>query len=184
MNEILTPGLLLVSDPFLKDANFLRTAVLLCEHQFEGSLGFVLNKPYQYTLGKLISGLDGSDFPVYYGGPVQTDTIHFLHNKPDLIHNGIQIKSGIYWGGEFDEVVALMKKNKLTEKDIRFFIGYSGWGEGQLQRELKDKSWIPAECNAGMVFNKKAEQIWKDALTNLGGEYELMPDYPIDPQLN
>ena len=78
-------GILLIADPFLKDPNFLRTVVLLCEHEEQGSFGFVLNKQITQTLDELISDLNGHKLPVYYGGPVQMDTIHFLHQYPDLI---------------------------------------------------------------------------------------------------
>jgi putative transcriptional regulator len=179
-----TPGLLLISDPFLKDPNFIRTVVLLCEHQEEGSFGFVLNKLYHQNLGELITDLEGYNIPVYYGGPVQVDTVHFLHQCPDLIHDGNEISDGIYWGGDFDEVVTLLKEKRLRANDIRFFIGYSGWGQGQLEDELKTKSWITRAGNSKLVFHKNAEQVWKDALKDLGGEYTQMINYPIDPQLN
>ncbi len=178
------PGLLLISDPFLKDPNFMRTVILLCEHQEEGSFGFVLNRPYDQPLGELISDLEGTTIPVYYGGPVQLDTVHFLHKRPDLIEGGFEVTDGIYWGGDFEEVVTLIKGGKLKATDIRFYIGYSGWGEGQLENELKEKSWITREGSKQLVFHKEADLIWREALKDLGGEYSQMTNYPIDPQLN
>ena len=73
----LAPGILLIADPFLKDPNFLRTVVFLCEHKEEGSFGFVLNRQYENSLDELIPELEGHKIPVYYGGPVQLDSIHF-----------------------------------------------------------------------------------------------------------
>ncbi|HNJ58335.1 MAG TPA: YqgE/AlgH family protein, partial [Chitinophagaceae bacterium] len=90
----------------------------------------------------------------------------------------------IYWGGEFELVVDLIKTKKISKNDIRFFIGYSGWGEGQLADELQTKSWITRQATTTLVFNSKTENIWKDALKDLGGEYSQMVNYPIDPQLN
>ncbi len=177
-------GILLISDPFLKDPNFLRTVVLLCEHQPEGSLGFILNKRYEQTIGELMTDLEDCNFPVYYGGPVQKDTIHFLHQRPDLIEDGHNIIDGIYWGGDFTEVVELIKLKKISQNDIRFFIGYSGWGEQQLENELQEKSWITREAIRQLVFHKNTDAIWRDALKDLGGEYSMMTNYPIDPQLN
>jgi len=179
----ISPGTLLISDPFLKDPNFMRTVILLCEHQPEGSLGFVLNRPYEQMLGELISDLEGTEIPVYYGGPVQLDTVHFLHKRPDLL-GGVEVTDGVYWGGEFDEVVQYIKSGALLASDIRFYIGYSGWGEGQLEGELKEKSWIVREGLKKIIFHKDAAMIWKDALKDLGGEYTQMTNYPIDPQLN
>lgn len=180
----ISAGKILIADPFLKDPNFMRSVVIVCEHQDSGSFGFVLNKMYEQVLGDLIADLEGSTFPVYYGGPVQLDTIHFLHQCPNLISRGFEISEGIYWGGDFEEVAELIKSGTLTETDIRFFIGYSGWGEGQLEEEMKQKSWITSKATPHLIFPDNADNIWKDALKQLGGEYELMPNYPIDPQLN
>ena len=184
MINALTTGILLISDPFLKDPNFLRTAILLCEYNAEGCFGFVLNKPYHLNIGELIEGLEGNDFTVYIGGPMQQNTVHFIHQCPDFISDGIEIKKGIFWGGNFEQVKALLHANSLTKKDIRFFVGYSGWSEGQLESEIEDKSWITRSCTTHLVFSEQSDQIWKDALKGLGGEYELMPNYPINPQLN
>ncbi len=177
-------GSLLIADPFLKDPNFMRSVIIICEHQVAGSFGFVLNKEYPQELSNLVSELENSDFPVYYGGPVQQDTVHFLHQCPELIPGGFEIVDGIYWGGDFDQVVHLVNSKALTHNDIRFFLGYSGWGEGQLEEEMKQKSWITSEANKQLIFKLDAGNIWKVALKQLGGEYEQMVNYPIDPQLN
>ena len=180
----IAPGTLLISDPFLKDPNFARTVVLLCEHRQEGSFGFVLNKSFNQELGDLIKDAEGLRFPVFDGGPVQKDTLHFLHQRPDQISGGIEVIDGIFWGGDFEEVLSLLKEKKLDKNDIRFFLGYSGWGEGQLAGELNEKSWITREADKRFVFNMSTPQIWKAALKDLGGEYSQMINYPIDPQLN
>jgi putative transcriptional regulator len=177
------PGTLLISDPFLKDPNFMRTVVFLCEHTKDGSFGFVLNKVLEQQIGDLLIDAEGIRFPVYNGGPVQRDTIHFLHQRPHDI-GGFEVIDGIFWGGDFEKVLALLKEGELTTKDIRFFLGYSGWGEGQLAGELEEKSWITREANKRFVFDMNTPQIWKASLTDLGGEYSQMVNYPIDPQLN
>jgi putative transcriptional regulator len=177
-------GKILIADPFLRDPNFMRTVIFVCEHQQEGSVGFVLNKQYDQVLGDLLLDLEESTFPVYFGGPVQLDTIHFLHRRPELVTGGYEVTDGIYWGGDFQAVVSLLKEGNLTANDIRFFIGYSGWGEGQLAEEMKQKSWITSEATNELIFAKNADETWKIALKNLGGEYVQMVNYPIDPQLN
>jgi len=178
------PGKLLIADPFLRDPNFMRSVVFVCEHKDEGSFGFVLNRKYDHELEELISGVDTSGFPVYYGGPVQKDTLHFLHQRPDLIDGGAVVTDNIFWGGNFETVVQLIKNNRLTNRDIRFFIGYSGWGEGQLEEEMKSKSWITGEGTRKIIFPANIDSTWKEALKQLGGEYVQMINYPIDPQLN
>jgi len=177
-------GILLIADPFLKDPNFLRTVVFLCEHKEEGSFGFVLNRPFTNTIDELIPELQDHKLPVFYGGPVQQDTIHFLHQCPEDIPGGQEILKGVYWGGDFDKMVELIRSNSLGPARIRFYIGYSGWGSGQLDDELKEKSWLTVKANRKIIFHKETEEIWKESLKLLGGDYEMMINFPIDPQLN
>jgi len=182
--EQLASGILLISDPFLKDPNFLRTVVFLCEHQNEGSFGFVVNKPMGLTLQDVVTEAEGLLIPLADGGPVQKDTLHFLHRRPDLIEGGVEVTDHIFWSGDFAQTLSLLKSGELPASDIRFFIGYSGWGESQLQQEIDDKSWITRLAKNDLIFNEEIESIWKESLTDLGGEYRQMINYPIDPQLN
>ncbi len=177
-------GILLISDPFLKDPNFKRTVVLLCEHKEEGSFGLVLNRTFDQTLSQLITELEGFQIPVFYGGPVQTDTLHFLHQLPDEIPGGQEITKGIYWGGDFELVVSLLRKGVLDLNKIRFYLGYSGWESGQLADEMKVKSWLTVNATRKLVFHISTDAIWKEALKSMGGQYEQLIHYPIDPQLN
>jgi putative transcriptional regulator len=178
------PGILLIADPFLKDPNFLRTVVFLCEHKEEGSFGFVLNRKYENTLDELIPELEGHNLPVYYGGPVQMDTIHFLHQYPQEIPGGQEVIKGVYWGGDFEAVVNMIKNDEIDHSKIRFYIGYSGWTTGQLDDEMSEKSWLTVEASRKLIFHRNYEEIWKDSLKHLGGDYEIMVNFPIDPQLN
>ena len=178
------PGILLIAEPFLKDPNFSRTVVFLCDHQDEGSFGFVINRVFGHTLNELMNDLDEIKLPVFYGGPVQMDTIHFLHQYPDLIPGSYEVLDGIYWGGDFETAITLIKAGSIDTTKIRFFIGYSGWGGGQLSDELTEKSWLTVKAIKKLVFHKKHDEIWKDALKQLGGDYEMMINFPIDPQLN
>ena len=180
----LAPGILLIADPFLKDPNFLRTVVFLCEHKEEGSFGFVLNRKYENTLDELIPELTGHHFPVYYGGPVQMDTIHFLHQYPKEIPGGQEVVNGVYWGGDFEAVINLLKNEEIDANKIRFYIGYSGWSTGQLADEMNEKTWLTVGATRKLVFHRNYQEIWKDSLKHLGGDYGIMANFPIDPQLN
>ena len=177
-------GVLLIADPFLKDPNFMRTVVFLTEHRDDGTIGFVINRQYENTLDELLPEVEGHPIPVYYGGPVQMNTIHFLHSRPDLVPDGVEIMTGVFWGGDFDAVMLHLKDGSLDPNDIRFFIGYSGWGNGQLDGEMTEKTWLTVEATNSLVFHPNAEEIWKDSLKHLGGDYEMMINFPIDPQLN
>ena len=177
-------GTLLIANPFLKDPNFIRSVIFLCEHKEEGSFGFVLNRKFSKTLGELIPELEEFTIPVYYGGPVQKDTIHFLHQYPDLIPGGEEVLDGVYWGGNFESLITYVKNNDIDFNKIRFFIGYSGWSEGQLDGELEEKSWLTVDAIRKLIFHNNPEETWKDSLKHLGGDYEMMINFPIDPQLN
>lgn len=180
----LSPGILLIADPFLKDPNFARTVVLLCEHQDKGSFGFVINKIFDQRLDELVPDVVMPNIPVYYGGPVQMDTIHFVHQQPQLIKGGLEVIPGIYWGGNFEDVVSMINTGQLDLQQIKFFIGYSGWTSGQLEGEFKEKSWILSESNKTLIFEEKDQNIWQQSLRNLGTNFALMANFPIDPSLN
>jgi putative transcriptional regulator len=178
------PGTLLIANPFLKDPNFMRTVIFICEHKPEGTFGFVLNKKISQTLNEFIPELQDYKIPVFYGGPVQKNTLHFLHQYPHLISNGEEVYKNVYRGGNFESLILHIKNNDIDFDKIRFFIGYSGWGDGQLDEEMKEKSWLTVGALHKLIFHKTPEDIWKDSLTHLGGDYKMMINFPTDPQLN
>ncbi|MFY7900120.1 MAG: YqgE/AlgH family protein [Chitinophagaceae bacterium] len=183
MEQVVTAGNILLSDPFLKDPNFVRTAILVCEHDDKGSFGFVINKPSDYSLGSLVPSVDFSNFPVFIGGPVQNDTLHFIHSIPKEI-GGFEIEDGVFWGGNFEMVITMLQQQTLQYHQIKFFMGYSGWGSNQLHTEVLEKSWIVTKGNQQLVLATPPDLIWKNALRKMDGEYSLMINYPLDPQLN
>lgn len=179
-----SPGMLLIAEPFLKDPNFCRSVVLVCEHKKEGSFGFVLTSPCRHTLEELVPELEGMDYPVYDGGPVQRDTLHFIHQYPHYIPGAYELRDGIFWGGDFELAVRLLKEKKIDPRKIRFFIGYSGWTEGQLEEELNEKSWLVSPASKRLVFNENKDETWRNSLREMGGEYEMLINFPLDPTMN
>src|SRR5210317_785774 len=116
-------GKLLIAEPSLTgDVSFNRSVVLLAEHNEEGSVGFILNKPLNYSMNDLVEEIE-IPFPVYNGGPVEQDNLYFIHKVPDLIPQSVEISDGIYWGGDFEITVTLVNSGKINQKDIRFFLG-------------------------------------------------------------
>ncbi|MFM8806548.1 MAG: YqgE/AlgH family protein [Sphingomonadales bacterium] len=180
----LTPGTLLVAEPFLKDPDFLRTVVLLCEHSSDGSIGFVLNRSYRQQLSDLVPELRAKKWPLFNGGPVQTDSLHFIHQYPRLIPGSREITKGIWWGGDFSTVIDLLKEDALEPARLRFFLGYSGWEVGQLNEELQQNTWLTTEAKTSLVFHKKPQEIWNETIKSMGDDYAMMVNFPIDPQLN
>ena len=178
-------GDLLISEPFLPDPNFERTVILLCEHNQDGSFGFVLNKPSSLKLEDVLDEVSGYDKILYTGGPVQGNTLHFIHKTPSLVQQAEAVSNGIYWGGDYDNLLSLINTRQLAPEDIKFFVGYSGWGSGQLEAELEENSWIVyKQATAQQVFETPPDQLWRDVLKSMGGKYRMFSNYPIDPRLN
>ena len=177
-------GRLLISEPFLPDPNFERTVVLLCEHNDEGSFGFVLNKPSILKVSEVMEDLTEMENVVYVGGPVQQDTLHFIHRNATL-ENAVEIVDQIFWGGSFENLMLLLETKQLTANDVRFFLGYSGWGPGQLDTELEQDSWIVCDyVTDQLLFDTGPEIMWRKALENMGGRFSMYSNYPVDPRLN
>lgn len=177
-------GKILVSEPYLPDPNFERTIILLCEHNVDGSFGFIMNKPSLTKLADVMQDLQDIDAPVFIGGPVQQDTLHYIHRIQNL-EDSVEVMEGVYWGGNFDQLVSLIETKQVASSDIKFFLGYSGWSAGQIDEELKEDSWIVSDkVNEELLFDIKAESMWQYALKSMGGRFSVYSNYPQDPRLN
>jgi len=178
-------GSLLIAEPsIIGDLSFNRSVVLLADHSDEGSIGFILNKPLEYTINDLVPEMK-SNFKVYNGGPVEQDNLYFIHKIPDLIPDSIEISLGIFWGGDFSKVVELMEENKIQDKDIRFFLGYSGWDKDQLESELNSNSWVVFEnIYKDEIIAKSCDSFWKEKMLELGGNYSIWSNAPENPSYN
>lgn len=179
-----TKGSILLSEPFLKDPNFARSVVLLTEHNDEGSIGFILNRPISYKINEIVEDFPDFDAPVYLGGPVQRDSLHFIHRIQALAEDGDEIAPGVYWGGNFEKLKGLIRLNIIHPNDIRFFVGYSGWGPNQLEVEMQTRSWILSRSGGHITFAEKSEGLWTEILQTMGGKYKAMAHYPVDPSMN
>lgn len=178
-------GKLLISEPFMTDPNFIRSVVLLTAHGEEGTLGFVINQPGSLLLKDLAPDFANADFPVYYGGPVATDTLHFIHRCYDKIGDGEEIAKGIYWGGSFEILRILMAEGRIAKDEIKMIVGYSGWEPGQLMEEMEGNTWIVSDqYHPDTIFSNSEEQMWRDVIVNLGPKYAHVSQFPINPNLN
>ncbi len=167
-------GQILVADPFMDEPVFKRAAIFLCEHNKEGSLGFVINKQLEFKIQDLVLDFPDFDAHVYYGGPVSTDTIHYVHTKGDILDDSIQIDPGIFWGGDFSRLKFLIKNGLITPKDIRFYLGYSGWSPHQLLSEINTGSWIVTDLDLNYIFAKKWTGLWNKILADAGGSKAII----------
>lgn len=177
-------GKLLIAEPsILNDISFKRSIILLTEHSKNSTVGFILNRPLQYVLNDLIPEID-CNFTIYQGGPVEQDNLYFVHRIPHLLKDSIEVANGIYWGGNFKELKSLLNKQMVKPTDIRFFLGYSGWGENQLEDELNTQSWFVAENDFTNIFAVNEETIWRNKLLQKGGEYKIWANAPSDIKMN
>ncbi|MCF7568086.1 YqgE/AlgH family protein [Sabulilitoribacter arenilitoris] len=178
-------GNLLIAEPaIIGDVSFNRSIVLLADHSKNGSIGFILNKPLEYTISDLVPEVE-ANFKVYNGGPVEQDNLYFIHKVPELIPGSIEISLGIYWGGDFSKAAQLITDNSIKENDIRFFLGYSGWEINQLDNELKANSWVVTNnIYKDRIIEKNYETFWKEKMLEFGGEYSIWSNAPENPSFN
>lgn len=184
MKMELTKGKILISDPFLQDPNFQRTVIILTEHNENGSIGFVLNKPLGLELNEVILDFPKFQSKLFYGGPVQPDTLHFIHKLGSQIDGSQEICEGVFWGGNFETVKVLIEKKQVSASDFKFFIGYSGWAPEQLENELKSEAWMISEGNSEYLFSKNPNDLWENVLKDIGSKYAVIAQFPESPSLN
>nr|Q3AQ69.1 RecName: Full=UPF0301 protein Cag_1601 [Chlorobium chlorochromatii CaD3] len=182
--EKLTAGKLLLASATMLESNFKRTVLLMCEHNEEGSLGFILNRPLEFKVREAIHGFNDVDDVLHQGGPVQVNSIHFLHSRGDLIHNSQEVLPGIYWGGNKDEVSYLLNTGVMHPSEIRFYLGYAGWSAGQLFSEFEEGAWYTAEATPDVIFSDAYERMWSRTVRAKGGAYQLIANSPELPGMN
>ncbi|MBT8244699.1 MAG: YqgE/AlgH family protein [Winogradskyella sp.] len=178
-------GSLLIAEPsIIGDISFNRAVVLLADHNDLGSVGFILNKKLDFNLCDLIEGTN-SEFPIYNGGPVEQDNLYFIHKSPNLIPDSIEIAQGIFWGGNFSVVLELINSKKISSEDIKFFLGYSGWEEKQLDDELDSNAWVVSKNTYNNnIISKCCSEFWKEKMLEMGGEYCIWSNAPENPSYN
>lgn len=184
MNQPISSGTVLLAEPFMMDPGFKRAAVLLVDHDIGGSVGFILNRPVNTRINEIIEEFADFDAPLYYGGPVQTDTIHYLHAKGDLLEGSDEVSPGVYWGGDYEQLKFLISSGIIQPHDIRFFLGYAGWSEQQLDEELRHGSWVTADMDANYLFNSEAASLWRQVMDNKGDTYSVISEMEDGPLYN
>ena len=184
-NEVARKGCLLISDPFLDDHYFARSVILLCEHNEEGSFGFVLNNYLELDLHKLDDKFPDIAARISIGGPMSKENLFFIHRLGTEIKGATIIAPGIYYGGDFEELSKKLALQPELRNHVRFFIGYSGWSIGQLKEELKEKSWIPvSNISLEMIFNTDDDKLWSNCLELQGDRFRMISKFPMNPMDN
>ncbi len=184
--ELPCKGKILISSPFMNDIHFMRSVILLVEHDQEGSVGLIMNKNFKLNLylNDLMPGFENvKKIPVYKGGPVGCDTLFYIHSLENL-EGAIPIMPGLYLNGNFEQLKNFILNNGDIEGVVRFFTGYAGWNANQLEDEINENSWLVTENQENLLSNLNLKQLWKNSLHKMGDKYALWAKYPIYPGLN
>ncbi len=173
-------GQLLLAHPALRDENFRRTVILLSVHNGEGAMGVVLNRPLDRQLGELntefaLGPLAG--VPVYCGGPVAPEQLIIVSWQWLEPEKAFQLHFGI----EPEKAAELIGTPGVT---LRAFLGYSGWGEGQLEKEMKQDTWVVTVVAGGELDQRDGVPLWRSILGSIDPGLRLLAEEPEDPTVN
>lgn len=177
-------GKILVAEPLMQGKHFTRSVILLTEHDRNGTIGFILNKPLSLNLNDLIDSFLQIESSIYTGGPVDADYLFYIHSLGELIPDSHFIKNGLYWGGNLATIKKMAEIKKITANDIKFFRGYSGWSPNQLTQELKEKSWLVSDLSTKIIMESPSKELWYRAVVSLGSHYKHWLNFPINPIYN
>ena len=183
-NKVAKQGRVLISEPFLNDTYFRRSVVLLTEHTKEGSVGFVLNKPVDLAVNDVLSDFPEIETEISIGGPVNTNTVHYIHTVGMDIPNSVQVLDNLYWGGDFEAVKEMITSGRIKGHEIRFFLGYAGWSANQLEGEMEDNAWLVGKISPRMVMQGVGSEFWSNILARYNNKYKAWANFPEDPGLN
>ncbi len=176
-------GRVLLSEPLMDDFYFKQAIILLAEHSDEGSVGFVINHPVDISFEKLMPDFPKANYKISIGGPVNTDSLQFIHTRKDLFPESVEILPGVFWGGDFILLKDYLETKLMQSDEVFFFLGYSGWSSGQLSSEIRENSWLIAETTLDeiMEVNQKS---WATKLEGMGEKYRIWANFPDFPSLN
>ena len=176
-------GRLLLAEPFMNDDHFSRSVIYMCEHDKTGSYGFILNNKLNIELDEIIPEIEIPNINVYYGGPVHSSNLFFLHQLGDIIDSSVKISDNIWTSGDFNQIIEFMNMGILDINKIKFFLGYAGWTKNQLETEFDSNSWIAIDLKKENIFCKN-DDLWKEVLSNRGGKLKAIANFPVNPSDN
>jgi putative transcriptional regulator len=183
-DKIPEKGKILISEPFLPDTFFSRSVIYLTDHNPKGSVGFILNKKLDIRICDAVAGFEGWEENLNMGGPVAPDTLHYIHSLGHVVPRSVHVEDNIYWGGDIDAIREMIRAGSVKPGQIRFFLGYSGWSAGQLERELKEDSWVIARVAPDTLMSSREVDSWKRVLRSFKNKYRVWADFPDSPDMN
>jgi putative transcriptional regulator len=177
-------GQLLIAHPLLNDGFFNRSVVYLTNHNEEGAVGFSMNFKTQFLLRDVRPQVKNGNFPIYEGGPVAKNQLFFLHTLGKDIGESFHVRNNIYIGGDFNELILLIEQGKVRTYQVRFFAGYSGWGEKQLEDEIMHGHWLINEPQNPSFFSTDPSDLWGSQLSQVKDSYAIFANFGCDPSMN
>jgi putative transcriptional regulator len=178
-------GCVLLSDPFTQDPYFSRSAILLCRHNKKETFGFVLTNYIEIDLHKLDENMPEIITKISFGGPVEKDNLFYIHTFGKEIEGAEKIMDTLYFGGDYEMLFELIKADPKRINEVRFFIGYAGWDFEQLNNEMKDHSWIAVtNISEKEILSTSSDHFWKDCMTKQGSKFEMISNFPLNPNEN
>lgn len=177
-------GNILIAKPYLQCTYFKRTVIYLCEHNAQGSLGFVMNKPHGILLKDVFPHLKNGHFPLFEGGPVATQELFYIHKLGLKLTDSIKVTKGVYMGGNFEELCRLIEQKKINNTQIRFFVGCSSWDKNQLEKEVTRDDWFAKPVDYDKLTEAIPDEMWGDELVKINPSYKAFSDFSFDPSLN
>ena len=180
-------GSFLIANPVLPDTNFSRTVILLCNHDEQGSFGLVVNKSAGIEPSQVFANIDvlsSYQNKVYVGGPVSQEQLFYLVQSEAMIPELDLVCEGVYLGFQWEMLETVYNRMENPEASIRFYLGYSGWGPGQLAGEMDRKSWLTCDASQRYTFYSDEHKIWASVVQSMGKEYQYLTQAPVNPQWN
>ncbi len=177
-------GRVLIAEPFLPGNYFNRSVIFLVAYSEKGAVGFILNKKVEVAVHEIFPDFPEFDGDVYLGGPVATDSVYFIHKLGKNLPGSIHVLGDLYWGGDFAILKQQISDGLISTSDVRFFVGYSGWSAGQLERELKEDSWLVNDVNETMVLGNLSHESWAEFAKQAGERYSMWENFPENPAMN
>ena len=177
-------GKILISEPLAQDNYFKRSIVLLTEHNDKGSVGFVLNKPVRVPVSNLIHDFPHFDAKISVGGPVNKNSLYFVHRLGKLIPDSVNFIDDLSWGGNFEALRLIVETKQIDADQIRFFIGYAGWQPGQLESEIEKNFWLVSDYDESLFRQAIDNEFWRTAVQNMGNDYKIWTTVPENLLLN
>jgi putative transcriptional regulator len=181
---LIKAGDILIAKPFLQDGHFKRSVLYICEHNNEGSLGFVINKSHGLLLRDIFPHLKNGNFPLFEGGPVSPNQLFYTHTLGTTLSDSQHVTGNVYWGGNFFQLSEMIEKGEVTANEIRFYIGYSGWGAEQLTAEIDNDMWFDIPADYHKLIEINPDEVWGEELVKINPGYKAFTDFSFDPSLN